>query len=177
MTLSWEHLQNHSWSIPHDLDEAIDAFGAKPLSIQRGIFFIRNWLQPFVGGVLAWHFNSEVGKPAVLRCTVPMLDTSRDFDHIASFQGLCRLACFLIPALAGGAQKDLPAALIGLMNVPVVAAARFKGYIADEHPFLGQDIQIALTHEILHVGSVFRPAFKDTIFVFLLVIFLFSIEA
>ena len=43
-----------------------------------------------------------------------------------------RLSLLLIPALAGSADEDLAAAVGGVMDVPVVAAARLKGHVGQE---------------------------------------------
>ena len=63
-----------------------------------------------------------MAEPAVGLGTVPVLDLSVDGDDIAGLQAPGRLARFLIPALAGGTQQQLSAALGGMVDVPVVAA-------------------------------------------------------
>ena len=40
------------------------------------------------------------------------------------------------------------------MDMPVVAARRFKSHIPDTHLFLADHVEIALAHEILGVGVV-----------------------
>ena len=93
---------------------------------ERVIFFVRHGLQPFVGGVLAGNFDGDVRKPAISFRPVPMLDVRGDDDHVARFQAARRLAPFPVPALARNAKEDLPAALRGMMGMPVVAAGRLK---------------------------------------------------
>ena len=72
-----------------------------------------------------------MAEPAVGRGTVPVLGAGRDVDHVARlhFDGV--LALFLIVSAACDADEDLPAALLGMMDVPVVAAARLKGHVED----------------------------------------------
>ena len=65
-------------------------------------------------------------EPAIRRSTVPVLDSHRDIYYISWAQLLCRFAPFLIVTMPGYADKNLSAAAFGVMNVPVVAAARFK---------------------------------------------------
>ena len=55
-----------------------------------------------------------------------MLHPGRNIHHIARFQFLGRLAPFLVIAPASGYQQNLAAALGGVMDVPMVPAARFK---------------------------------------------------
>ena len=45
----------------------------------------------------------------------------------------CFLTPFLIIATSTGHQKNLSTTLIGMMNMPIIAAARLKGYIANQH--------------------------------------------
>ena len=52
-------------------------------------------------------------------------------------EGNSGLALLLIPALTGGTQQQLSAALGGMVDVPVVAAARRKGDVGCKQPALG----------------------------------------
>ena len=90
------------------------------------IFLVRHGLLPFVGGILAGDFDGDVRKPAISFRPVPMLDVRGDDDHVTRFQAARRLAPFLIPAFSRNAKEDLPAALRGMMGMPVVAAGRLK---------------------------------------------------
>ena len=62
---------------------------------------------------------------------MPVLDTHRNIYYIARVQLLCRFAPFLIVTSSGHADEDLSAAAFGMMNMPVVTAAGFKGYIVN----------------------------------------------
>ena len=57
---------------------------------------------------------------------MPVLDVGGNLDDIAGVQALRGLALFLVPALAIDADQYLSAAFARVVNVPVVAAARFK---------------------------------------------------
>lgn len=83
--------------------------------------------EPFVGAVLARDFQRDVREPAVGLRPVPVLDARGDDRHAAGNESLRGYPpLFLVPAAAGGADKDLPAALIGVMYVLCVAASRFE---------------------------------------------------
>ena len=90
-----------------------------------------------------------MGKPAVRRSAVPVLDTGHNVDHIAGVQLLRLFAPFLIVTAPGHADKDLSAAFVRLVDVPVVAAAGFKGHIEDFDLRRGDWRKIALPAEIL----------------------------
>ena len=49
-------------------------------------------------------------------------------------------ALLLIPALAGGADQQLTAAAFGVVDMPVVPAARLKGDIGQEHRALSGSV-------------------------------------
>ena len=85
-----------------------------------------------------------------------MLDVRRNLHNIADRKAPRRLAFLLIPSLARDADEDLPAALLCMMDVPVVAAARLEGHVVNRHdrPLLRQDIQIRLSAEILRIGII-----------------------
>ena len=70
-------------------------------------------------------------KPAIRRSTVPVLYAHRDIYYIAGAQLLCRFAPFLVKPSASHTDEDLSAAVFRMMNVPVVAAAGFKGHIVN----------------------------------------------
>ena len=63
---------------------------------------------------------------------------------------------FLIPALAGRADEHLPAALVRMVDVPVVAAARFKGHVSQKQAVLrtSQRVEKGIADKILRVGRV-----------------------
>ena len=90
-----------------------------------------------------------MGKPAVRRSAVPVLYTGHNVDHIAGVQLLRLFAPFLIVTAPGHADKDLSAAFVRLVDVPVVTAAGFKGYIEYFDLRRGDRRKIALPDEIL----------------------------
>lgn len=63
-----------------------------------------------------------MGKPAVRRSAVPVLYTGHNVDHIAGVQLLRLFAPFLIVTAPSHADKDLSAAFVRLVDVPVVTA-------------------------------------------------------
>ena len=77
-----------------------------------------------------------------------MFDIRRDGHHIARVQFPCHLSFLLIPAPARGNKQNLPAR----MAVPVIAAARHKGPIADgavpRVSTRDQHMQISLPYKI-----------------------------
>ena len=67
-----------------------------------------------------------MGEPAVCLGAVPVFYFRRDHDHGSRFEAYRGFALFLIPAASGGADEDLAAACLRVMDMPVVAAARLK---------------------------------------------------
>ena len=63
-----------------------------------------------------------MAEPAALFGAMPVLDLRGNGHHIAGLQAPGRLALLLIPALAVYADQQLTAALLGVMDMPVVAA-------------------------------------------------------
>lgn len=104
--------------------------------LQLAVRFVRNRLTPFVGCLFTGHLNGQVGKPAILGRAMPVLDFRRDDDHIAGVQFTRRLAPFLIIATACRAEQNLPAALLGMVDMPIVAAAGLKGYVPTGTPLV-----------------------------------------
>ena len=92
-----------------------------------------------------------MGKPAVPRRTVPVLDLRWDIDHIAWVKFPGWLAPLLIISPPGGTEKNLAAAMV---NVPVVSAAGRKGHIGNSHSFGAQWTEIAGPAEILSCSGV-----------------------
>ena len=121
------------------------------------VFCIAYRLAPFIAAVFAGAFHCNVAEPAVLFGTVPVFDLCRNGDYCAGFQADGRLALLLIPALSGSADQDLSAALGGMVNVPVVPASRFKGYVCQKNRCLlrfSQGFQKRLPDKILGVCVV-----------------------
>ena len=95
------------------------------------IIFFTHRLTPLTAAVFSRYFHRQMGEPAVRRSAVPVLDAGSNVDHIAGVQLLRLFAPFLIVTAPGHADKDLSAAFVRLVDVPVVTAAGFKGYIED----------------------------------------------
>ena len=94
---------------------------------------------------------------------MPVLDVCRDLDDVAGMQALCRLALFLIPALALNADQHLAAALARVVDVPVVATARLKRDVADGQVIIGigERLKIALTDKVLGKGGIGHAKAKE----------------
>ena len=103
------------------------------LFAQFVVFLVSNRLQPFVGGILSGNLEGKVGKPAVGSRTVPVLHVGWYVDYVAWQHLHCGLALFLVPSLAGHAHQHLPAALGGMVDVPVVAAARLERHVGERY--------------------------------------------
>ena len=95
-----------------------------------------------------------MGEPAIRRGAVPVLDVRGDIYHVARREQARGLAFFLIVAAPGHAHKDLSAALLGMVDVPVVAAARLKRHVGNVHLAGGQRREVALPNEILRISVV-----------------------
>lgn len=108
------------------------------LSPQLLIGFFRHRLAPLVRGAFAGYFHCQMREPAIGCSTVPVFDLRGNIHHIARMQLLRRFAPFLIVAPACHADKDLPATLCGMMDVPVVPAARLKGDVVNANLCGGQ---------------------------------------
>ena len=98
------------------------------LSPQLLIGFFRHRLAPLVRGAFAGHFHCQMREPAIGCSTVPVLDLRGNVHHITRMQLLRSFAPFLIVAPACHADKDLPATLCGMMDVPVVPALNWTPY-------------------------------------------------
>ena len=125
------------------------------------IFFFTHRLTPLTAAVFSGYFHSQMGEPAVRRSAVPVLYIGHNVDHIAGVQLLRLFAPFLIVAPACHADEDLPAALV---DMPVVAAAGFKGYIEDFDLLRGDWRKIALPAEILCKAVIGAPMGNTMLF-------------
>ena len=112
------------------------------------IIFFTHRLTPLTAAVFSGYFHRQMGEPAVRRSAVPVLDTGHNVDYIAGVQLLRLFAPSLIVTAPGHADKDLSAALVSFVDVPVVAAAGFKGYIEYFDMLRGNRRKIALPAEI-----------------------------
>ena len=78
--------------------------------LQGGVLFVGHGLAPFVRAVGARGLEGHVAHPTVGGGTVPVLHVGRDVHHITRDDLAGGLSPLLVPALAVGAQQDLPAA-------------------------------------------------------------------
>ena len=83
-----------------------------------------------------------------------MLDVGWNMDDCAGEDFLRRLAFFLIPASSGYAYQHLPAALCGVVRVPVIAATWLKGNIKERYLTVGYFRKIAFAFEVFGVSGV-----------------------
>lgn len=120
------------------------------------ICIIGDELAPFVARLRAWDLEGEMGEPARSLGAVPVLDACRDLDDVTWGQALQRFALFLIPALAVDANDDLAAALLGVVDMPEIAAARLERDVADGQrvALLREDLEVRLAREVLGIGIV-----------------------
>ena len=105
------------------------------LFLKLTVLIIRHRLKPFIRRILTGNLKSQVSEPTISRSSMPMFYICRDMDYIARKHLNGRFALFLIPAFSGHADKHLPAAVRRFVNMPVIAAAGFKGHIGDIHLF------------------------------------------
>lgn len=131
-----------------------ESSSAQVLLFQFTIFLIAYSFQPLVGCVLARYFKSEVGKPAVFCCTMPMLHISRYVDNGARENLLRRFPFFLIPATSSYTYQHLPTALCGVVYVPVVTAPRLKGNIKERNLTVGYFRQITVAFKVFGISGV-----------------------
>src|SRR5574340_1213580 len=94
---------------------------------------------------------------------MPVLDPGGDLDDGPGLQALGLLPLDLVPAAAGRAQQDLPAAAGGVVDVPIVAAAGLEGHVGDRDALGGEPLEVALPDEVLGVGVVLLSAREDRI--------------
>ena len=104
-----------------------------------------------------------------------MLYALRNYDYVALLDRTRLLALLLIPAFSGGANQNLTAALVGVMDVPVVATAGLKGDVEQRELSIlkiCQRIEKALSNKILckiHVRIAFAEHICFCKFVFILI--------
>ena len=132
------------------------------------VLFVAHRFKPFVGRVFARHFHGDVRKPAVFFGAVPVFHTDGDFHAVARFKGAGFFAPLLIPAFAGDAQQNLSAALVGVVDVPVVAAARLECHVGEKRfarRRRAQRVEIRRADKIFCVGGVLMP-FAENVLLF-----------
>lgn len=90
---------------------------------------------------------------------MPVLHIRGNHDDAAIVQADGVLALFLIPALARGADQQLPAAFGGMVDVSVVPASRLEGHIGKKHGALarnGQGLEVGLAGKVPGIGVIGR---------------------
>ena len=141
--------------------QALDRSVEWPASSARALFFylesvvlvVAHWLEPFVAHIIARNGHGQMRKPAVACGTMPVLHLGRYVHHVAGQQQAGGLAPLLIPATAGHTH-ELTAALVGVVDVPVVAASRLERDVVYGY-LLGRDgSEVALPDEILGIGRM-----------------------
>lgn len=128
-----------------------------PQSLLHGaILLVRYRLQPFVGGVLSGNLDRKVAEPLIRSRAVPVLNARRDSHDISRNQLLCGLAPLLVPALAVNAYEYLPAALVRVVDVPVIPAGGLESHVGDENGLLrvGEGLQPGVPGEVLRERRV-----------------------
>ena len=145
---------------PTTIVYAISAFVASVLRILG----VRDGLAPLVARLRARDLEREMREPTMLLGTVPVLDARGNLDNVAGREALRRLALFLIPARAVNTDEHLPAALLRVMDVPEIAAARLERNVADDERLvrLRQNVQIRLPREILGIGIIRLAESEET---------------
>ena len=118
-------------------------------------------LEPFIAGVFSGNFHSQMRKPAVRGGAVPVFDADGNIDYVARVKLLRRLAPFLIIAAPGDADENLPAAFVGMMYMPIVAAAGLKSHVKNADLRGGERGEIAVPDEILRKSVVGLPYGED----------------
>lgn len=103
--------------------------------LQFCIRLVADFLAPFIAGILPGNFNGQMGEPAILRRAVPMLYPGGNVHHVSGQKKLRLFPPFLIVALSGHADEDLPAALVCLVDMPVIPAGGLKCYVEDADLF------------------------------------------
>ena len=100
---------------------------------------------------------------AVLGCSVPVFYPCRNFYGVAGMKLASLFSPFLIPTPAFGAEQELTAVFVGLMNVPVIAAAGFKSHVSCGYAAnLTQRFQIAVSDEVLCESFVWFAKSEDS---------------
>ena len=90
-----------------------------------------------------------MGEPAVGRGSVPVLYARGNIYHVARAQLLCRFAPFLVTPSTGHADEDLSPTALGVMDVPVVAAAGLERHVVDADLLGGKGREVALPDKVL----------------------------
>ncbi len=113
---------------------------------QFSILLIIYPFQPLSFSILAGYFDGQMLEPAVSGGTMPVFDTLGNVHNVAGMKLAGFLFLFLVPAAAADADQHLPAALTGVMDMPVVPAAGLKGNIEDRHLRSGERSQVRYSY-------------------------------
>ena len=97
------------------------------------IFLIADRLTPFSFCIFPRNLNGKVAELTVRGCAMPVLHSRRNIDGIARHHQDRLFSPFLIIAPACNTDQYLTPALIRMVDMPVIAAARFKSHIEDAH--------------------------------------------
>lgn len=93
---------------------------------QFPVLLIRNGLTPFVGVLFAGTSMARMGEPGIRSGTVPVFDFRRNIDAVARLHLDGFFAFLLIVAASGHAYKDLSAAALCVVDMPVVGGSRVR---------------------------------------------------
>lgn len=105
--------------------------------LHLSIGFFINRFQPFIRSPSAGTSTAKC-KPAVRRGSMPVFYFRRNLNHISRME-------FLTGCPIPDSNPVLPSlteSVAFVMNVPVIAAARFKGHVSNHYSFCRQHIQI-----------------------------------
>jgi hypothetical protein len=87
------------------------------------IFLCIHRLAPFAFGVFARNLDGEVRKPAGGGGTVPMLNSGGDLTTSPACSSWAGLPHSWVVATTDGNKQNLPAAFIGVVDVPIVCGS------------------------------------------------------
>ena len=86
------------------------------------ILLICHWLAPFIRYLLARYFNCQMWEPAVRCCSVPMLNFCWNINAVPWIEFYSLFSFFLIVTTSSYAYKNLSAATLRVMYMPVISA-------------------------------------------------------
>ena len=84
------------------------------------IFFVCHCLAPFIRSFFSRYFDCKMTEPAVRCCSVPVFYFGRNVNAVSRFHLDCFFSFFLIISTSGYAYKNLSAAALCMMNMPIV---------------------------------------------------------
>ena len=92
---------------------------------------------------------------------MPMFYIGRNMHHIAGLQLLGGLSPLLVISASSSNEEKLSAALVCMVDVPMVTASRLKRNIPNDHLVKRNHIKIALAVKILCIVDVFSANGKQ----------------